>query len=265
MLKTIVIFGLGEAGSLFAADLAILGVRVNAYDPADVGTPDNIRRHEAPVDAVAGAEVVLALTGGADAETALTQALDDIPKTALYADLSTNSQGTKKTLAAIAGDAQLQFVDVALLTTVPGRGLKTPAVAAGDGATRYVEIFNGLGVPVERVSDDPGDAALRKLLRSIVVKGLAAIVIEAMRAGERAGCRDWLWENLARQITDADEAFLARLLGGTEKHAIRRLHEMEACVSLLDELGVDPILTRATVENLRRVPEEGVPEPPAGD
>lgn len=259
MVQSIAIFGLGEAGSLFAADLAKLGLRVKAYDPADVGTPPGIQRHKAPADAVAGAEIVLALTGGADAQTALTQALDDIPKTALYADLSTNSAGAKKSLAHIAESAQLQFVDIALMTTVPGNGLYTPALAAGEGAQRYVEIFGGIGAPVERVSDAPGDAAIRKLLRSVVVKGLAALVIEAMRAGDKAGCGDWLWDNLAKQITDADEAFVARLVRGTGKHAIRRLHEMEACVTLLEELGVDPLLTRATAENLRRVPAEGLP------
>jgi hypothetical protein len=40
---------------------------------------------------------------------------------------------------------------------------------------------------------------------------------------------------------------------------VRRLHEMEACQSLLESLGVDPVMTRSTVETLRRVPSEGVP------
>lgn len=258
-LRKVAIFGLGEAGSLFAADLASLGIDVDAYDPADVDTPPGIQRHDKPNDAVSEADVVLALTGGADAETAIKQALDDIPKSALYADLSTNSAGTKNTLATTAKSAGLEFVDVAMMTTVPGHGLRTPSLASGDGASRYIEIFRDLGVPVERVSDVPGDAAIRKLLRSVVVKGLAALVIEAMRAGEQAGCEEWLWENLATAITKADQAFVARLVNGTEKHAVRRLHEMEASVALLEELGVDPLLTRATAENLRRVPVEGVP------
>jgi len=38
---------------------------------------------------------------------------------------------------------------------------------------------------------------------------------------------------------------------------------MEASMAMLNELGVDPIMTRATVENLRRIPEEGLPEIPA--
>jgi 3-hydroxyisobutyrate dehydrogenase-like beta-hydroxyacid dehydrogenase len=246
MLQTVTIFGLGEAGSLFAADLAGLGIHVHAYDPAEVETPADIERHDKSGSAVAGAEVVLALTGGADAQTALTQAIDEIPKSALYADLSTNSAATKKLLAETAKSRQLEFVDIALMTTVPGHGLKTPALAAGEGASRYVDLFGSLGVPVEQVGDEPGDAAQRKLLRSVMVKGLAAVAIEAMRAGEKAGCGDWLW--------------VARLVRGTERHAERRLHEMEACAAMLEELGVDPLLTRATVESLRRIPEDRVPQ-----
>jgi 3-hydroxyisobutyrate dehydrogenase-like beta-hydroxyacid dehydrogenase len=261
-LKNVTVFGLGEAGSLFAADLVSLGIHVNAYDPADVDTPAGVDRYDLPADAVTDAEVVLALTGGADAPTAIEQALDEIPKSALYADLSTNSAGTKKSLAETAESADLQFVDIAMMTTVPGNGLRTPSLASGEGATRYVELFRRLGVPVERVSDVPGDAATRKLLRSVMVKGLAALVIEAMRAGEKAGCQEWLWKNLSAAIRDADEAFVARLVRGTGKHAIRRLHEMEASAALLEELGVDPVLTRATVESLKRVPGEGIPELP---
>ena len=263
MLQEVAIFGLGEAGSLFAEDLAKLGIRVNAYDPADVETPSDIHRHDEPRGAVASAEVVLSLTGGADAPTALAQALDDIPQAALYADLSTNSAGAKIALSETAKSRQLEFVDVALMTSVPGNGLYTPALVAGEGANRYVGIFDKIGVPVELVSDRPGDAATRKLLRSVVIKGMAALVIEALRAGDKAGCGEWLWGNLAGQI--ADPALLARLVNGTAKHAERRLHEMEACVSLLEELGVDPLLTRATVENLRRVPAEGVPGIPLDD
>jgi hypothetical protein len=52
------------------------------------------------------------------------------------------------------------------------------------------------------------------------------------------------------QLTAADETFLRRLVTGTGPHALRRLHEMEATTELLTELGVDPVMTRATVASL---------------
>lgn len=256
------VFGLGEAGSLIAADLAAAGQGVMAYDPADVKTPPGVKRVDNPGAAVTDSDIVTALTGGEDAMTALTQALEEIPVTALYADFSTNTAQAKKDLARLAGEHEMDFVDIALMGTVPGNGLQTPALASGTGAGRFVELFTPLGMPVTRVSDLPGDAATRKLLRSIIMKGLAGTVIEAMRGAEKAGCAGWLWENIAAEITRADEALLSRLVRGTEKHAVRRLHEMEASLALLEELAVEPLMTRGTVDNLKKVPEEGIPEIP---
>jgi len=258
----VALFGLGEAGSLFGADLCAAGVRVTGFDPGSMPTPTGVVRCDDPVTAVAGAQVVLALTASADACTALTQALTAIPADAIYADLSTSAAALKRDLAATAAARCLPFADVALMATVPGRGMRTPALAAGSGAAAYVAALAPLGVPVEVVSDEAGDAATRKLLRSVMMKGLAALVIEAMRAAEQAGLSEWLWGNLADEITAADEALLARLVQGTGPHAVRRLHEMEACQAQLESLGIDPVMTRSTVESLRRVPSEGIPALP---
>ena len=267
MTARITVFGLGEAGSLIAADLAAAGITVNGYDPAPAPTPRGVMRFDDPLSAVsgtdlAGTDLVISLTAAADARTALTQALEQIPAGAIYADFSTSTAAAKQELAKLASGRGLAFADVALMSTVPGKGLRTPALAAGTGAAEFVRVFSALGMPVTMVSNNPGDAAIRKLLRSVAIKGLASVVIEAMRAAERAGCADWLWANLAEEITRADAAFLSRLVRGTGRHAVRRLHEMEAARDLLVELGVDPVLTRATVENLRRTPEEGLPEIP---
>ena len=45
----------------------------------------------------------------------------------------------------------------------------------------------------------------------------------------------------------------------TATHSTRRREEMEAATQLLEILGVDPVMTRSTVESLRRIQEEGVP------
>jgi 3-hydroxyisobutyrate dehydrogenase-like beta-hydroxyacid dehydrogenase len=258
----IAVFGLGEAGSLIAADLIEAAQDVTGYDPANVPTPSGIVRHDRPTAAVRDADVVIALTAARDARTAIEQTLADIPPTALYADFSTSSAGLKRELATVAAGRNLPFVDVALVGIVPGNGLRTPALASGSGAARFVAMFRPLGMPVELISEVVGDAATRKLLRSVVMKGLAGTVIEALRGAEQAGCADWLWNNLAADITNADASFLARLVRGTQLHAARRLEEMEAAAALLSELGVEPLLTRGTVENLRAVPREGIPTIP---
>lgn len=252
-MATVTVFGLGEAGSAIAVDLAASGQAVQGFDPAPVPTPVGVIRLDDPRRAVLDSDVVLALTGAADATTALGQALDDIPAGTLYADLSTGSPALKRALAATAAGAGLPFADVALMGTVPDKGIRTPALASGDGADAFVTRFSPLGMPVRSTGPDAGAAATRKLLRSTVVKGVAALLVESMQAARRAGVDAEIWDNLAEQFTAADAAFLHRMLEGTERHAARRHHEMEATVELLEELGIDAIMTRATTEVLRRV------------
>lgn len=247
------VFGLGEAGSIIAGELAAIGVEVHGYDPADVATPAGVSRRDDPRAAAEGADLVLGITAAADATTALTQALDVIPHGAVYADLATASAGLKRRLAAIAVGAGLGFADVALMSPVPDTGLRTPALASGPSAGAFIATMAPLGMPVEHAGDESGVAATRKLLRSVVMKGLTALVIESMRAAEAAGLVHETWDNIVSQLSAADEALVRRLVSGTGRHAARRVHEMEATAELLSELGVEPTMTSATAAHLRRV------------
>jgi 3-hydroxyisobutyrate dehydrogenase-like beta-hydroxyacid dehydrogenase len=266
------VFGLGEAGGTIAGDLAAAGAEaaaadadaaeVHGYDPADVPTPAGVVRHGDARGAAAGADVVLAVTAAADAPAALAQALDAIPRGSVYADLATASAGLKRELAATAGRAGLRFADVALMAPVPATGLRTPALASGPGAAAFVAALGPRGMPVEHAGDEPGVAATRKLLRSVVMKGLAALVVEALEAAEAAGLGAETWDNVVAQLTAVDEALVRRLVTGTGRHAARRRHEMEATAALLAELGVEPTMTRATAAQLARVAAEPGALPP---
>jgi 3-hydroxyisobutyrate dehydrogenase-like beta-hydroxyacid dehydrogenase len=253
----ICVLGLGEAGAAIAGDLAAhAAVEVHGYDPVAVATPGGVERHPDVQGAVAGAELVLAVTPAADATAALVQSLGSVSGTAVYADLSTSAPRLKQRLATLAAAAGLRFVDVALMSPVTGAGLRTPALASGPAAVSFVATMRPLGMPVEAVGDEPGRAAAAKLLRSVVMKGLAGVLIEALRAAEAAGLVAETWENLVAQLGRIDEPLVRRLVTGTGAHAVRRLHEMEAAVDLLAEVGIDPLMTRSTVAHLRRLADD---------
>jgi 3-hydroxyisobutyrate dehydrogenase-like beta-hydroxyacid dehydrogenase len=255
----ITVFGLGEAGSLLAADLAGAGAEVQAYDPADVPTPSRVTRHQVPATAVKGSRLVIAATAASDAQKAIAQAWNEMRRGTVYADLSTAPPGLKMDLADTAALRGLPFADVALMAPVPDKGLATPSLASGPGAEPYAGIIGPLGGSIEVIGERPGDAAARKLLRSVVVKGLTALVIESLEAAEAHGEPDWAWEHIVDLVASADESFLRRLLSGTPHHVDRRLVEMESARTFLAALGVDPTMTSATVESLQRIRDEGMP------
>ena len=141
-------------------------------------------------------------------------------------------------------------VDVALMSPVPGRGLRTPMLVSGEGAARYAEILGGLGAAVTIQPGPAGEAISRKLLRSVFYKGLAAAVVEALAAAEAAGCADWLRDNISAELAGFDEQTIDRLVDGTHRHARRRADEMAAAAEQLTELGVRARIAAAARDQL---------------
>ena len=193
---------------------------------------------------MAGADVVLSVNAAAVALEVAEAVAGALEHDALYADLNTSSPSLKQELA---DRLPVAFADVALLGPVPGLGLRTPALASGDGAERFAHLFGPLGMPVELVGPSPGDAAGLKLVRSVFMKGLAAAVLESLEAARAVGAEDRVRGDIAGVI---GEPLLERLVTGSQAHAARRVDEMRAAAAYLDELGVAPWVARAAADRL---------------
>ena len=250
--QVVALLGLGEAGSRLAADLVALGVEVRGYDPVPSSAPEGVDQADDPGSAVSGSTIVLVLTTASTALAAAESALPSLGTGAIYADLNTTSPALKHDVAALVDRAGARFADVALLGPVPARGLGTPALASGSGAQAFAEAFGPFGMPVEVVSDRPGDAASLKLLRSVFMKGLAASALESLRAAEAAGHASWVEGEIAAVI---GEPLLERLVEGSRRHAVRRLDELEAARELMLELGVEPRIASASAAVLAELAE----------
>jgi 3-hydroxyisobutyrate dehydrogenase-like beta-hydroxyacid dehydrogenase len=109
-------------------------------------------------------------------------------------------------------------------------------------------------MPVEVMSDRPGDAATLKLVRSVFMKGLAASALESLQAADAAGHREWLEGEIAAVI---GEPLLERLVEGSRRHAERRVDEMEAARHLLLELGLEPRIATASAAVLGELAADG--------
>ena len=263
----VAVLGLGEAGSAFAAGIAANGAGVRGFDPADVPVPDGVTWCTSAAEAVAGADVVIALTHAAQAMDAADAAVGHLAPGAFYADFSTSDPGLKREIAKLAHEHRLRAIDGAIMNPVPLAGVATPVDVAGDDPEEFVRLLSPLGLRLQAVSTEPGVAATRKLLRSVLVKGLSALVIESMRAAETAGEAGWFRAHAFDLLSNLDRDYVARLVEGNVKHSVRRVHEMEAASELLRQLGVAPLTSEATRQVLESVPTRGVPamqdDPPA--
>jgi 3-hydroxyisobutyrate dehydrogenase-like beta-hydroxyacid dehydrogenase len=100
-----------------------------------------------------------------------------------------------------------------------------------------------------------GDAATRKLLRSIVYKGIAAVVCEAMEAGEAFGMNSYIRGQISSLIGGNND-LIDRFVEGSKTHALRRMYEMEAVIEMLEAQNIEPIVTRGTRNNLKALSQK---------
>ncbi len=144
-----------------------------------------VRREAGPADAVRGADLVLSLVGGRHAQSAAEAVAPHLDESAVYADMNAGDPAAKILIADAVGAGR--FADVSVIGPVPRHGIATSVVISGAGATAAAGRFRSFGAEVDDIGGAPGDASARKLLRTTWMKGLGALITEALRAGRAAG------------------------------------------------------------------------------
>ncbi|MBE0010036.1 MULTISPECIES: NAD(P)-dependent oxidoreductase [unclassified Arthrobacter] len=254
------IIGLGEAGSRYATALAAAGHTVTAYDPRNVPTPAGVDLATSESAAVSPADLVLVLTSAAVARKVAEACAPHLKCGSIYADMTSSAPAEMESLAKDIEAAGSRFADVAILGPVTIAGAATPLMISGPGALESAEVFRALGATVDTLDAPAGAAMAHKLLRSVFMKGLACLVVEAVAAGEAAGATDWIRNEVAKQLANDGQTVIDRLLTGTRLHAERRGFEMISARDYLSSLDVGTEMTTATVASLERLAREGAPD-----
>ncbi|WP_194409836.1 DUF1932 domain-containing protein [Microbacterium cremeum] len=252
-MTTIAILGLGEAGRLYARGLARAGATVRGHDPHHrLGDPD-VPQFATLAETLAGADVALSLVTGQAAASVAGDALPHMPAGSVYADLNTAAPDVKQRIARLAADRGRDMADVAVLAPVVREGHRTPLLASGAGARELAVRLAPYQVPVDVIDGDAGDAARLRLLRSVFMKGLAALVLEGTRAARSVGAEEWLRAQIAAELGPDGALLVDRLIEGTRRHAARREHEVRAALDAIDESGQPADMTRATLAWFERI------------
>lgn len=176
-----------------------------------------------------------------------------LPQGALWCDMNSVSPATKQAAAQAVEAAGGRYVDVAVMAPVDAE-LAVPMLLAGLHAQAALELLLALGFSNARVvGEEIGKAAAIKLIRSVMVKGIEALSAECWAAAHAAG----VYEEVVASL-DASErrgGWADRIeynLERMELHGVRRAAEMEESARTLEGLGIEPTMTRSTVEVQRR-------------
>lgn len=260
-MTTCTVIGLGEAGATYAAALTAAGHTVTGFDPVAPSTPVGVTRAATAAEACAGADIVLVFTGAAAARSVAQECLPVLPAGSCYADFTSSSPDAMRALGQLPSKAD--FADVAILGPVPTQGAKTPLMVSGPGSRAVAELLAPLGAEIEVAEGEPGAAMAHKLLRSVLMKGLASVVVEAVTAGRAAGLEEWIRAQIAGQLAGDGQAVIDRFLTGTAKHALRRSKEMQDTADYLSDLGVPAEMTAASAAALTRIAQVPAPAAPS--
>ena len=104
---------------------------------------------------------------------------------------------------------------------------------------------------IEVGSAEVGSAAATKMCRSIIVKGIEALLTECVLGATRYGADERVFSSLGESLPGIDWAEMATyMVGRVVVHGERRAREMEEVAETLRSAGVEPIMAEATVRRM---------------
>ena len=205
-----------------------------------------------PRDVVEAADIIIAAVPGSRAMEAAESVLDALDKTKIYADVSTSSPTMKARIADKVAQTGAGFVDGALMGGLTQQHHKVHTLISGSGADRFMEQMAVTGMNLSKVSDKAGDAIAVKLVRSIYMKGLATLQTEMLEAAYQLQVQDIVCDSIADSVESKSFRDLMNfLVPASAIHAERQTHEMADCMTMLQDLGIMPTMTEATMKKLQ--------------
>lgn len=263
--------GFGEAARAFADGLRQepVAIDLRAFD-IKTGGPDaehmradyalrGVTGAASAADACSGAHLVFSLVTADQAGDAARSAAQGDLNGAFFLDCNSCAPSTKRRSAEIIETAGGRYVDVAVMTPVHPRLHKSPCLLAGPEADAAQAALAALGMSVETAGVQIGDASTRKMIRSVMIKGLEALTLECFLAARAAGIETDILASLDASFPGFDwDKRAAYMFERVATHGIRRATEMDEVVKTLADLGIDPFVATGTVARQRQVGELGL-------
>jgi 3-hydroxyisobutyrate dehydrogenase len=250
--------GFGEAGSSIAAGLRSAGVeRVSAFD-IQTHSPEfgpRIRQRavesqttlvDSSAELAQSSDILLATVTASSALDAARQTAPYLESRHIYADLNSVSPGLKQEVESVVRASGAEFVEAAIMAAVPPNRHRVPMLLGGSAAPAFAEILSPFGMRFEILSGKVGTAVAVKMCRSIVVKGLEALLFECVLGAGRYDADERVFASLNESFPGIDWKKLADyMVGRVVVHGERRAREMEEVAETLRASGIEPMMAEA--------------------
>jgi len=260
--------GLGEVGSTFSTGLAEKGVKVKGYDlkfhdpvEKDKFIPygeAGVELVKGPKELIEGSDVIFAATSCAQAVETAEMYKPYLKNGQIYIDLNSAIPDVKKKLSEMLSDT-CSFLDGAIMNFPKQFGLKCLIVVSGPMAKQMVGTLNSIGMNTSYIGEEIGQASAFKVVRSIFTKGLESVLIECMQAARTCGIADQIFDSVVSYLSDKPVRNTLEVSVITNPvHVKRRALEIDGVNEMLEKLGVNNIISKATSQKLHWLEEADV-------
>lgn len=252
--------GFGEAGYHLAKGLRGVGIaRICAYDihTHTPGRGERIQERACETEVsllgsseelTACADILLSVVTASSATEAARQTAPYLQSHHYYADLNSVSPDTKRTIDQTVSVTGARFVEAAVMAPVPPYGHQVPMLLGGAAAQSFADLLTPFGMRLEIVSDQIGAAVAVKMCRSVMVKGLEALLFECALGAVKYGADERVFASLEESYPGMNWSQLAGYaISRVIEHGERRARELEEVAATLRAAGIEPMMAEAIV------------------
>jgi 3-hydroxyisobutyrate dehydrogenase-like beta-hydroxyacid dehydrogenase len=256
------LIGYGEVGRILAEDLRARGTTVVAFDiqlagatsPASDAMRQHARRHgvalaDSHAAAVRKGHLVVSAVTASQAVVVAQACASGLEPGSFFLDFNSASPGAKIRAASCVNAAGSRYVEGAVMTSVPPYRIKVPLLLGGPDAAALLPMLGDLGFAAKVSSDRLGVASATKMCRSVMIKGLEAMVIEAFTTARHYGVEDAVIASLQETFPAIDwDKQGAYLFQRVIEHGRRRSEEVREVAVTVREAGLEPWSAAGTAE-----------------
>jgi len=256
--KKIALIGFGEVGQTLAEDLTKLGVDLFAFDilfdhpasePSKAVASSSARACTSAADAVKDAELILSAVTAASDIDAARSCIGAMASGTVFLDMNSASPGIKRAAQAIIDDAGGRYVEAAVMTPISGKRIASKMLLGGAHAEEFIARAAPLGFDATVFSDEIGKASATKMCRSVIIKGVEALLSESMLAARDYGVEREVLDSLTDLLPRDDwEKFTRYMISRALQHGVRRAEEMREAAKTVEETGIEPLMATATAQ-----------------
>lgn len=254
--RNIGIVGYGEVGKVFAGGLIQNNFDVHVYDLlTEQGHEEVLKdiknKGATPAlsisDLVNKSEVILLLVNSAATKDVIASITKTKQKPLTIIDLTTSKPYTKKNCKIEIENYHPEaiYIDGAIMGTVATEGFNVPLLLASENEEIMLTIKKELTMNIKILVGEVGKAASIKLIRSVFMKGLEALLLESMIAAKKYNVDQNVMESISMTLNNNDfNKFGEALIKTHVIHKNRRYKEILDSIKLIEDAKIEPYVTQ---------------------